>query len=150
MLGSRGSITKTWFLQVDLLKVIACLLSLLELLNIFVMIIFRHYSTYLLRIFLIRRPDCIYTFTSQADFRNEPALSWMNKLSAEVKLAITRSKILFCNGYGFDELSPNLITSALDYSVEVGTSIFLTRDHEERAFPKEHQKNRGHLESFCR
>lgn len=63
-------------------------------------------------------------FCSLADFRNEPALSWMNKLAAEVKLAITRSKILFCNGYGFDELSPNLITSALDYSVEVGTSIF--------------------------
>lgn len=63
-------------------------------------------------------------FCSLADFRNEPALSWMNKLAAEVKLAITQSKILFCNGYGFDELSPNLITSALDYSVEVGTSIF--------------------------
>ncbi|KAI3423270.1 PfkB domain-containing protein [Psidium guajava] len=63
-------------------------------------------------------------FCSRADFRKEPAFSWLNKLSAEVKLAITRSKILFCNGYGFDELCPDLIASALDYSVEVGTSIF--------------------------
>ncbi|KAI6674822.1 hypothetical protein NL676_002728 [Syzygium grande] len=63
-------------------------------------------------------------FCSRADFKKEPAFSWLNELSAEVKLAITQSKILFCNGYGFDELSPDLITSALDYSAEVGTSIF--------------------------
>lgn len=39
-------------------------------------------------------------------------------------MAIRKSKILFCNGYGFDELSPSLIISALDYAVEVGTSVF--------------------------
>lgn len=48
----------------------------------------------------------------------------MNKLSEEVQIAIKKSKILFCNGYGFDELSPGLIVSALDYAIEVGTSIF--------------------------
>ena len=54
----------------------------------------------------------------------EPAFSWMNKLSAEVKTAIKHSKVLFCNGYGFDELSPALIISALEYAAQVGTSIF--------------------------
>lgn len=48
----------------------------------------------------------------------------MDKLSTEVKMAIQHSKILFCNGYGFDDLSPNLIVSTLDYAAEVGTSIF--------------------------
>ncbi|XP_059660388.1 fructokinase-1 isoform X2 [Cornus florida] len=63
-------------------------------------------------------------FCSRADFSKEPAFSWMSKLSSQVKIAIKRSKILFCNGYGFDELAPGLIVSALEYAVEVGTSIF--------------------------
>ena len=48
----------------------------------------------------------------------------MGKLSREVKMTIRKSEILFCNGYGFDELSPSLIIYALDYVVEVGTSVF--------------------------
>ncbi|KAG6783838.1 hypothetical protein POTOM_009514 [Populus tomentosa] len=63
-------------------------------------------------------------FCSRADFSKEPAFSWMSKLSGEVKVAIKQSKILFCNGFGFDELSPGLIMLALDYAVDVGTSIF--------------------------
>ncbi|KAF9610729.1 hypothetical protein IFM89_024579 [Coptis chinensis] len=63
-------------------------------------------------------------FCSRADFSKDPAFSWMSKLSGEVKSAIKRSKILFCNGYAFDELSPSLLVSALDYAMEVGTSIF--------------------------
>ncbi|KAJ7972695.1 fructokinase-1 [Quillaja saponaria] len=63
-------------------------------------------------------------FCSRADFSKEPAFSWMSKLSGEVKMAIKQSKVLFCNGYGFDELSPGLILSALEYAVEVGTSVF--------------------------
>uniref|UniRef100_A0A5B7AVN1 Carbohydrate kinase PfkB domain-containing protein n=1 Tax=Davidia involucrata TaxID=16924 RepID=A0A5B7AVN1_DAVIN len=63
-------------------------------------------------------------FCSRADFSKEPAFSWMSKLSNEVKMAIKNSKVLFCNGYGFDELSPGLIVSALEYAVEVGTSVF--------------------------
>lgn len=48
----------------------------------------------------------------------------MSTLSTEAKMAIRRSKIIFCNGYGFDELPPRLLVSALDYAVEVGTSVF--------------------------
>ncbi|XP_027095488.2 fructokinase-1 [Coffea arabica] len=63
-------------------------------------------------------------FCSRADFSNEPAFVWMKKLSPEAKKAIKHSKILFCNGYGFDELAPSLLVSALEYAVEVGTSVF--------------------------
>ncbi|KAA3471215.1 5-dehydro-2-deoxygluconokinase [Gossypium australe] len=63
-------------------------------------------------------------FCSRADFSKEPAFSWMNTLSEEVKRAFKRSRILFCNGYDFDELSPHMIISAVEYAVEVGTSVF--------------------------
>lgn len=63
-------------------------------------------------------------FCSRADFSKEPAFSWVTKLSREVKMAIKQSKILFCNGYGFDDLAPGMIISALEYAVEVGTAIF--------------------------
>lgn len=63
-------------------------------------------------------------FCSRADFSEEPAFSWMSSLSTEAKMAIRGSKIIFCNGYGFDELPPRLLVSALDYAVEVGTSVF--------------------------
>ncbi|KAK7345807.1 hypothetical protein VNO77_16418 [Canavalia gladiata] len=63
-------------------------------------------------------------FCSRADFSNEPAFHWMNKVSREVKMAIKNSKVLFCNGYGFDELSPGVLLSAMEYAVEVGTSVF--------------------------
>ncbi|XP_044500989.1 5-dehydro-2-deoxygluconokinase isoform X2 [Mangifera indica] len=63
-------------------------------------------------------------FCSQADFRKEPAFSWLNALSSDVKMAIKQSKVLLVNGYGFDELSPSLILSALEYATEVGTSVF--------------------------
>ncbi|XP_042486718.1 fructokinase-1-like [Macadamia integrifolia] len=63
-------------------------------------------------------------FCSRADFSNEPAFSWLSKLSEEMRMAIKNSKILFCNGYSFDEFSPDLIVSAVDYAMEVGTSIF--------------------------
>lgn len=61
---------------------------------------------------------------SQADFSAEPLYSWINGLSGEVKTAIKQSKIMFCNGYGFDELSPSLIMSAVEYAAEVGTAVF--------------------------
>ncbi|KAL5561775.1 hypothetical protein UlMin_031522 [Ulmus minor] len=63
-------------------------------------------------------------FCSRADFSKEPAFSWLTKLSGEVKMAIKQSKILFCNGYGFDELSPGVIVSAIEYAIEVGTAVF--------------------------
>ncbi|XP_021898118.1 fructokinase-1 [Carica papaya] len=63
-------------------------------------------------------------FCSRADFTKEPTFSWLSKLSEEVKMAIKRSRVLFCNGYGFDELCPSLLTSALDYATKVGTAVF--------------------------
>ncbi|KAI7727523.1 hypothetical protein M8C21_003827 [Ambrosia artemisiifolia] len=63
-------------------------------------------------------------FCSRADFSKEPAFAWMKTLSDEVKSNIQKSKVLFCNGYGFDELPAGLISCALEYAVEVNTSIF--------------------------
>ncbi|MFS7975248.1 putative fructokinase [Helianthus anomalus] len=63
-------------------------------------------------------------FCSRADFSKEPAFAWLKTLSDEVKSNIQKSKVLFCNGYGFDELPAGLISSALEYAVEVNTSIF--------------------------
>uniref|UniRef100_A0A7C9A5P7 Fructokinase n=1 Tax=Opuntia streptacantha TaxID=393608 RepID=A0A7C9A5P7_OPUST len=63
-------------------------------------------------------------FCSRADFNEEPAFNWMNGLKSDVKLAIKKSKILVINGYGFDELPPGLIVSALKYAVDVGTCVF--------------------------
>ncbi|PWA97817.1 pfkB-like carbohydrate kinase family protein [Artemisia annua] len=63
-------------------------------------------------------------FCSRADFSKEPAFAWMTRLSDEVKSNIQKSQVLFCNGYGFDELPAGLISSALEYAVEVGTSVF--------------------------
>lgn len=48
----------------------------------------------------------------------------MSKLSGEAHMAIKQSKILFCNGHLFDDFSPDLITSALEYAMDVGTAIF--------------------------
>ncbi|CAH9093683.1 unnamed protein product [Cuscuta europaea] len=63
-------------------------------------------------------------FCSRTDFTKDPVYSWMIELPAEVKNAIKQSKILFCNGYDFDEFSPRLLESALDCAVEAETSIF--------------------------
>lgn len=64
------------------------------------------------------------SISSQADFSGGPAFSWMSKLSTEAKLAIRKSRIIFCNGYGFDELPPGLLASALDYAIEAGSAVF--------------------------
>lgn len=63
-------------------------------------------------------------FCSPADFLEHPAFGWINELTRDVKLAIKQSKILAVNGFGFDELSPGLMVSALKYAVEVGTCVF--------------------------
>ncbi|MQL98922.1 hypothetical protein Taro_031639 [Colocasia esculenta] len=63
-------------------------------------------------------------FCSRADFTQDPAFSWMKELTKTVQLAIKQSKILFCNGYVFDELSPDLIVSALDCAISAGTTVF--------------------------
>lgn len=83
------------------------------------------FHTYCFYLFIL--PPLIFDrdfFTSRADFSKEPAFAWMKTLSDEVKSNIQKSKVLFCNGYGFDELPAGLISSALEYAVEVNTSIF--------------------------
>lgn len=65
-----------------------------------------------------------FFFASRADFSKEPAFHWMKQLSTEVKVAIKKSKVLFCNGYGFDDLSPDLLLSAVECAVEAGTAVF--------------------------
>ncbi|KAK8565328.1 hypothetical protein V6N13_020449 [Hibiscus sabdariffa] len=69
-------------------------------------------------------PSQKHDFCSPLDFSKEPAFSWMRTLSEEVKRGIKRSRILFCNGYDFDELSPGLISSAVDCAIEAATSVF--------------------------
>ncbi|KAJ1254775.1 hypothetical protein BS78_01G470800 [Paspalum vaginatum] len=63
-------------------------------------------------------------FCSRADFSKEPAFSWIRKLTADIKTAIHRSKILFCNGYAFDEFFPDVIASSIDCAVDAGTAVF--------------------------
>ncbi|KAG6484602.1 5-dehydro-2-deoxygluconokinase 2-like [Zingiber officinale] len=63
-------------------------------------------------------------FCSRADFSEEPAFIWMTELTDEIKMAIQQSKILFCNGYAFDEFFPDLLISALDCAISGGTSVF--------------------------
>ncbi|XP_008806246.2 probable fructokinase-1 [Phoenix dactylifera] len=63
-------------------------------------------------------------FCSRADFSDEPAFNWISKLPGQVKMAIQQSKILFCNGYAFDELLPNVIISALNCAIDAGTAVF--------------------------
>nr|DAD36692.1 TPA_asm: hypothetical protein HUJ06_007333 [Nelumbo nucifera] len=89
-------------------------------------------------------------FCSRADFSKEPAFSWLSELSGEAKLAIKKSKILFCNGYGFDELSPSLIMSVLDYAMEVGTSIFFDPGPRGKSLSKGTPEQKRALDWFLR
>ncbi|XP_068650703.1 uncharacterized protein [Aristolochia californica] len=60
----------------------------------------------------------------RADFSKDPAFSWMTNLSEEVKTTIKQTKILFGNGYVFDELSPSLIGATVEFAIDVGTAVF--------------------------
>lgn len=72
----------------------------------------------------------------------------MTELSGDVKVAIKRSKVLFCNGYGFDDLSPALIMAAIDYAVEVGTSIFFDPGPRGKSLSRGSPEERLALEKF--
>lgn len=65
-----------------------------------------------------------HSFCSRFDFNKEPAFSWINKLSAKAERTIKQSKVLFCNGFAFDEFSPGLIVSTLECARDAGTAIF--------------------------
>ncbi|KAF8401822.1 hypothetical protein HHK36_012768 [Tetracentron sinense] len=89
-------------------------------------------------------------FCSGADFGKEPGFSWVSTLSGEVHMAIKQSKILFCSGYGFDELSPGLLVSALEYAVEVGTSIFFDPGPRGKAFFNGTPEQKRALDQFLK
>jgi len=59
-----------------------------------------------------------------ADFSEEPAFSWIRKLPADIRTAIRHSKILFCNGYAFDEFFPDVIASSINCAIDAGTAVF--------------------------
>ncbi|GJN30374.1 hypothetical protein PR202_gb18673 [Eleusine coracana subsp. coracana] len=66
----------------------------------------------------------LHSFLLRADFSEEPAFSWIRKLPADIRTAIHHSKILFCNGYAFDEFFPDVIASSIDCAIDAGTTVF--------------------------
>ncbi|XP_072971085.1 probable fructokinase-4 [Typha angustifolia] len=89
-------------------------------------------------------------FCSRADFSEDPAFYWINKLSRRVKMAIQQSKILFCNGYSFDELSPDVIISALDCAIDAGTATFFDPGPRGRTLSHGSPGQQRALESFLK
>ncbi|OEL29585.1 hypothetical protein BAE44_0009395 [Dichanthelium oligosanthes] len=67
---------------------------------------------------------CFLCNVSRADFSEEPAFSWIRKLPSDIRTAINHSKILFCNGYAFDEFFPDVIASSIDCAIDAGTAVF--------------------------
>ncbi|KAG7531611.1 Ribokinase-like [Arabidopsis suecica] len=89
-------------------------------------------------------------FCSRADFKEEPAFSWITDLSDEVKMAIRQSKVLFCNGYDFDDFSPSFIMSTIDYASKVGTAIFFDPGPRGKSLSKGTPDERRALAHFLR
>uniref|UniRef100_A0A0D6R9F3 Carbohydrate kinase PfkB domain-containing protein n=1 Tax=Araucaria cunninghamii TaxID=56994 RepID=A0A0D6R9F3_ARACU len=69
-------------------------------------------------------PSRQHSFCSRFDFNKEPAFRWINRLSAKAEDVIKHSKVLFCNGFLFDELCPGFIDSILECARDMGTAIF--------------------------
>jgi len=67
---------------------------------------------------------CFLCNISRADFSEEPAFSWICKLPADIRTAVHHSKILFCNGYAFDEFFPDVIASSINCAIDAGTAVF--------------------------
>ncbi|KAH0905796.1 hypothetical protein HID58_037623 [Brassica napus] len=89
-------------------------------------------------------------FCSRADFKEEPAFSWITDLSDEVKMAIRQSKVIFCNGYDFDDFSPSFIMSTIDYATKVGTAIFFDPGPRGKSLSKGTPDERRALSHFFR
>lgn len=92
----------------------------------------------------------MFLFFSRADFKEEPAFSWITDLSDEVKMAIRQSKVLFCNGYDFDDFSPSFIMSTIDYASKVGTAIFFDPGPRGKSLSKGTPDERRALSHFLR
>ncbi|ESQ36239.1 hypothetical protein EUTSA_v10007491mg [Eutrema salsugineum] len=95
-------------------------------------------------------PSQRHGFCSRADFKEEPAFSWITDLSVEVKMAIRQSKVLFCNGYDFDDFSPSFIMSTIDYASKVGTAIFFDPGPRGKSLSKGTPDERRALAHFLR
>ncbi|KAI0492996.1 hypothetical protein KFK09_027272 [Dendrobium nobile] len=95
-------------------------------------------------------PSQRHGFCSIADFSDEPAFSWLNKLSGRVEMAIQQSKILFCNGYAFDELFPDLIVSALFCAIEAQSAVFFDPGPRGRTLFNGTAEQRRALERFLK
>ncbi|CAA7026395.1 unnamed protein product [Microthlaspi erraticum] len=95
-------------------------------------------------------PSQRHGFCSRADFKEEPAFSWITDLSDEVKLAIRQSKVLFCNGYDFDDFSPSFIMSTIDYATKVGTAVFFDPGPRGKSLSKGTPDERRALAHFFR
>ncbi|KAL1202076.1 Fructokinase-1 [Cardamine amara subsp. amara] len=89
-------------------------------------------------------------FCSRADFKEEPAFGWITDLSDEVKTAIRQSKVLFCNGYDFDDFSPSFIMSTIDYATKGGTAIFFDPGPRGKSLSKGTPDERRALAHFLR
>ncbi|KFK42988.1 hypothetical protein AALP_AA1G065000 [Arabis alpina] len=89
-------------------------------------------------------------FCSRADFKEEPAFNWITDLPEEVKMAIRQSKVLFCNGYDFDDFSPSFIMSTIDYATKVGTAVFFDPGPRGKSLSKGTPDERKALAHFFR
>lgn len=89
-------------------------------------------------------------FCSCADFSNEPAFSWFHKLSGRAEMTIQQSKILFCNGYGFDEFLPDVIVSALFCAIAARSAVFFDPGPRGRTLFHGTLDQRGALEHFLK
>lgn len=69
-------------------------------------------------------PEHRHGFCSRCDFNKEPVFNWVKELPVCAKAVIRRSKVLLCNGFLFDELSPSVITSAVDFANKAGCVVF--------------------------
>lgn len=87
---------------------------------------------------------------SRADFSDEPSFSWLNKLSGGVEIAIQQSKILFCNGYAFDELFPDVIVSALFCAIAAQSAVFFDPGPRGRTLFNGTAEQRKALEQFLK
>ncbi|ONK78711.1 uncharacterized protein A4U43_C02F21640 [Asparagus officinalis] len=69
-------------------------------------------------------PHQNHEFFSNTGFSEGPVLGRMTNLPKQAVAEIQQSKILFCDGYVFDEISPDLVVSALNRAIDAGTTIF--------------------------
>jgi hypothetical protein len=120
MLGSCRPISETWFLQVR--KMLSGTNSY-SCFNYYYEIYFSLILSFWFNM-LGHLPVLLCFDASRADFSQEPAFSWIRKLPADIRTAIHHSKILFCNGYAFDEFFPDVIASSIDCAICSGTAVF--------------------------